>query len=166
MSTPEQSEQFLQVLDAHKGIIYKVANSYCNDTEERKDLIQEMSVQLWKAFASYRPEYKYSTWIYRIALNVAISFYRKKTLRRTNPISETILNIGEEADHTDTAERMFLLQKFIAGLKEIDRALMLLYLEEKSHREIADIMGISESNVSTKIGRIKLELRQKFSNLK
>jgi RNA polymerase sigma factor (sigma-70 family) len=168
MMATEQSERFLSVIQAHKGIIYKVANSYCKDAEDRKDLVQDIIVQLWKAFASYSDQYHYSTWIYRIALNVAISFYRKETRRKpiSNPLSDDILTLVDTTVSDGLEDNIGFLQRFISELKELDKALLLLYLEEKSHREIAEIMGMSETNVSTKIGRIKQILKQKFSTLK
>jgi RNA polymerase sigma factor (sigma-70 family) len=154
-------------LERHKGILYKVAKAYCQDEDDRKDLVQEMTVQLWRSFETYNDEYKYSTWMYRIALNVAISFYRKESRRKhlSNPLTENVLEASEISGANDVDENVGFLLQFIAELKEMDKALMLLYLEEKSHREMADIIGISESNVATKIGRIKATLKQKFSTL-
>jgi RNA polymerase sigma factor (sigma-70 family) len=158
---------FLEVLESHKGILYKIAHSYCSDGEDRKDLVQEMTAQLWKSFARYNEQYKYSTWIYRIALNTAISFNRGQHRRRAtaHPLNEAILEVADTDIPTITDERLALLQRFIAGLKELDKALMLLYLEEKSYAEIAHIMGLSETNVATKISRIKAVLKQQFSTI-
>lgn len=163
-----KQEQFLSVLETHKGIIYKVASAYCKDGEDRKDLVQEIMVQLWQSFDQYNEQYKHSTWIYRIALNVAISFYRKTTRRKT--ISEPILYSNlldiKETEPDETESNISLLQNFLAELKELDKALMLLYLEENSHQQIAEILGLSTSNVATKISRIKEQLKRKFSVLK
>jgi RNA polymerase sigma-70 factor (ECF subfamily) len=166
MNATDKSALFLSVIESHKGILYKVANSYCKDSEDRKDLIQEMMVQLWKSFESYTDQYKYSTWIYRIALNVAISFYRKENRRKeiANPLDDDILNVSDTTMPTEKEQNLAVLHQFIAELKELDKALMLLYLEEKSHKEIAEIIGISETNAATKIGRIKALLKQKFSS--
>ncbi len=168
MTTFDKSDQFLSVVDANKGIIYKVANSYCIDAEDRKDLVQEIIVQLWRSFEHYNDQYKYSTWIYRIALNVAISFYRKENRRKqkSNPISAGILNFEDVRSASGLEENIGHLQKFISELRELDKALMLLYLEEKSYKEIAEIIGLSETNVATKIGRIKKILKQKFETIK
>lgn len=167
MSTTEKSDRFLSIIEINKGIIYKITNSYCKDTEDRKDLIQEIISQLWKSFDNYSDQYKYSTWIYRIALNVAISFYRKENRRKTisNPLSEGVFSFVDHPDNTESESNLGFLQQFISELKDLDKALLLLYLEEKSHREIAEIIGISETNVATKIGRIKAILKQKFSTL-
>jgi RNA polymerase sigma-70 factor (ECF subfamily) len=168
MKATDQTERFLTVLQTHKGIIYKVAHSYCTGAEDRKDLVQDIIIQLWNAFDTYSDQYKYSTWIYRIALNVAISVYRKETRRKalSQPLSDTILTWVRSADTDEGDEQLNLLQQFIAQLKELDKALLLLYLDEKSHREIAEIMGLSETNIATRIGRIKTLLRHKFSTIK
>jgi RNA polymerase sigma factor (sigma-70 family) len=167
MTPDPKSEKFLTVLQAHKGIIYKVAHAYCKDAEDRNDLVQEIMVQLWKSFDNYNEQFRYSTWIYQIALNLAISFYRKESRRQhiAGPIHEGILNYADNATHDATEENISILHRFIEELKELDKALMLLYLEEKSYKEIAEIIGISETNVATKIGRIKTILKQKFSNV-
>lgn len=158
MAPLQEDNAFLQLIEANKGIIYKVANSYCKNTEDRKDLIQEIILQLWKSFGKYDPQYKLSTWMYRISLNVAISFYRKT--RNTTFLSKDI--ILQEISPPDT-EQLQLLQQFISELKELDRAIMLLYLEEKSYREIADILGLTETNIATRISRIRERLKKKFS---
>ncbi len=167
MSLVDKSDLFLSVIEMHKGIVYKVANSYCKDTENIKDLVQEIILQLWKSFDNYNEQFKYSTWIYRIALNVAISYYRKEKRRKeiSNPYSEGLFKLADFQESRDIEGNTLFLQQFIADLKELDKAIMLLYLEEKSHKEISEIMGITETNVATKIGRIKTILKQKFSQV-
>jgi RNA polymerase sigma-70 factor (ECF subfamily) len=163
----EKSDIFLSVIETNKGIIYKVANAYCIHAEDRKDLIQEIIVQLWKSFHRYNDQYKYTTWMYRIALNTAISFYRKENRRKrlTDPLSDNILHLVDDNVIIETNKNIGYLKQFIATLKELDKALVLLYLEEKTYKEIAEITGISETNVSTRIGRIKKILKQKFSTI-
>ncbi len=165
MNSTHKSDLFLKVVQTNKGIIYKIANSYCKDAEDRKDLVQEIIVQLWKSFDNYNDRYAYSTWIYKIALNVSISSFRKESRRKTinDPITESILFL-EDKRVDGMEEDISLLQKFIQELGELERALMLLYLDEKSYKEIAEIIGISESNVATKISRIKKVLKQKFEH--
>ncbi|OQP59721.1 RNA polymerase subunit sigma-70 [Niastella vici] len=163
----EQTTIFLSIIEKNRGIIYKVANAYCVNAEDRKDLIQEIIVQLWRSFHRYNDQYKYSTWMYRIALNTAISFYRKENRRKqlSSPLSDNILDLTEDNTPIETDTHLGHLQQFIAGLKELDKALMLLYLEEKSQKEIAGITGISETNVSTRIARIKKILKHKFATI-
>lgn len=165
-----KKEKFIVTLDDHKKIIYKIVNSYCPNKEDRKDLEQEIIIQLWNSFDNYNDKYKYSTWIYRIALNVAISFYRKERKRSVKNDffdEDSIFSIEEdvEEEKTDLDYHMKLLQEFINNLGELDKALMLLYLEEKSHEEITEILGITKTNVATKINRIKLKLRKEFNKI-
>ena len=155
---------FELIVENHKGIIYKVANSYCKEDDDRKDLVQEIIIQLWKSFHRFNNSVKLSTWIYRVALNVAISFYRKDLKRKntSTELSESLIAIIPENEPEETERQITQLQQFIAELKDMDRALMILYLEDRSQKEIGEIMGISETNVSTKIARIKEKLKTKF----
>lgn len=159
---------FLSVIQANKGIIYKVVNTYCKNTEDRKDLVQEIIVQLWKSFDHFDQNFRYSTWMYRISLNVAISFYRKENSRKriSNSLTDGIINFPHQDGIEDKETDLGVLQHMISQLKDLDKALMLLYLEEKSHKEISQIIGISETNVATKINRIKNNFRERFLQLK
>lgn len=167
MHLKRDTETFLAVIEANKGIIYKVANSYCKDEENRKDLIQEVILQLWLSFHKYDEQYKLSTWMYRIALNVAISFYRKESRRNdiNHPLPETILHLNEEAAAGAGNADLDHLHRFIKELKEVDRAIIILYLEENSQQEIGDILGLTVTNVATKVSRIKEQLKQKFASI-
>jgi len=165
-----KKERFIKTIDYHKKIIYKIVNSYCPNREHRKDLEQEIIIQLWNSFDNYNKKYKYSTWMYRIALNVAISFYRKEKKRsvKNDFYNEaSIFNIVDENEEnkTELDYHLKLLQKFINNLNELNKALMLLYLDEKNYEEIAKILGITKTNVATKISRIKLELKKEFQNI-
>jgi RNA polymerase sigma-70 factor (ECF subfamily) len=166
MDIAPDKEAFLRLVEENKGIIIKICNSYCRDKSDREDLAQEMIYQLWKSGHRFNADHKFSTWMYRVALNVAISFYRKK---RSGPV---VSFTGMEMDIEDTSggatemeENLRLLQAFIKELKELDRALILLYLEEKTYAEIAEIIGISETNTATRISRIREKLKQYFSSL-
>ena len=168
MYETDKSDSFLLIIEVNKGIIYKVANSYCRNDEDRKYLVQEIVIQLWKSFDNYDNNFKQSTWMYRISLNVAISFYRKEHSRRkiSNPLTDGIVSFTDNDNHEDKESDLGLLQQMILQLKDLDKALMLLYLEEKSHKEISHIIGISETNVATKINRIKNVLKQKLTQIK
>ena len=159
--------EFLKLIRQNKGIIFKICNSYCKKPEDRDDLAQEIIYQLWKSFGNYNPGFKYSTWMYRIALNVAISFYRmERESRVLVSMDERLMEIADYEENSDeTHENISLLQQFIHQLKELDRALMILYLDEKNYKEIAEILGITETNVATKLSRIKDILKQKFATL-
>lgn len=165
-----KKDTFISTIDTHKKIIYKIVNSYCQNMEDRKDLEQEIIIQLWNSFDKYNAEYKYSTWMYRIALNVAISFFRneKKWNANTDFYNvESVFSIEDEKEgETELDQNIKLLQEFIYNLNELNKALMLLYLEEKSYEEIAEILGITKTNVATKISRLKLKLKKEFQNIK
>lgn len=166
MPNSSDNASYLKVIEEHKGLLYKVANAYCHDEEDRKDLIQEIMIQIWRSFARYDEQYKLTTWLYRISLNVAISWYRKEKSRAkiALPINEDLIYLLEERQSPKIDEDVVLLNGFIAKLPKLDRALILLYLESTPQQEIANILGLSLSNVSTKIGRIKSKLRQMFQS--
>jgi RNA polymerase sigma factor (sigma-70 family) len=163
MKTETGKQEFLKLIEDNKAIIYKICHAYCPAKSEREDLAQEIIYQLWKSGHRFNEEYKFSTWMYRVALNVAISFYRKE--RTKGPETTLPGQLPDIEDEPDNAgeDNIRLLQQFINELKELDKALMLLYLEEKTYAEIADIIGITETNVATKISRIKDKLKLKFS---
>ncbi len=166
MNEKEQKQHFQNIIEQHKGILYKVARAYCPNEDDRQDLIQEMMIQVWQSMPRYNNQFKISTWLYRISLNIAISFNRKN-IARANKYTifneQTTLITAEEK--TADERQLHLLDQFISELKELDKGLMLLYLEDKSHAEIAEILGMSISNVGTKIGRIKDKLKTRFSQL-
>lgn len=162
---PDQRETFTRLLDQHAGIIRKVAATYTGSQADRLDLMQEISLQLWKAWPRYSPERPFSTWMYRIALNVGISFLRSATRphRQTVPLETTEIDIADETMTPETDERVTELQRVIAGLEPLNRALLLLYLDDRSYREIASILGITETNVATKISRLKERVRKQMT---
>ena len=165
MSTKVNDKEFLNLIQDNKRIIFKICNSYCRNKDDREDLAQEIILQLWKSWRGFNSDYKFSTWMYRIALNVAISFYRKeKKSYSTLLIGEYLFEVADDAQATnETENNLKLLQQFITELNELDKALMILYLEEKSYKEISEILGITETNIATKVNRIKEKLKQKFS---
>lgn len=161
----EVNDQFIALIQQHKRILFKICNSYCRDRSDREDLAQEIVYQLWRSFAAYNANFKFSTWMYRVALNVAISFYRKdRRQKNVHVLSENLIEIENEQED-DLEENIQRLQRFILELKELDRALILLYLEDKSYGEISEILGITVTNVATKLSRIKVQLKLKFKSL-
>ncbi|MES2005031.1 MAG: sigma-70 family RNA polymerase sigma factor [Bacteroidota bacterium] len=161
--TPAEQEQFLKLINENKGIIYKICHSYCLKDADREDLVQEIIYQLWKSGHSFDGERRFSTWMYRVALNVAISFYRKNQREPgTVALSEMEENLEEEKPSGEPEEKIRALQRSIAELKELDRALMILYLDGSPYKEIAEILGITETNVASKISRIKDKLKEKI----
>lgn len=158
-------QRFGELLEAHRKIVFKVGNTYCRHPDDRADLTQEIATQLWRAYPSYDPARSFSTWMYRIALNVAISFVRSDGPRRRNavPLDQDLHELPDEraGDH-EAAQRVRDLHRFIGQLEPLNRALLLLYLEDRSYREIADVLGISETNVATKISRLKQRIRSEL----
>ena len=163
MTTPELQERFQTLVDEHKKILYKVCNSYCRDRDARDDLAQEIIIHLWRSFDRFDERYRFSTWMYRIALNVAISFYRRENTRTRYLISdeEHLLEAIDEKENQPDDIR--LLYEFIEGLDPLNKALVLLYLDGNNYQEIADVLGISETNAATKINRLKNKLKQELS---
>ena len=166
MTATDRHEAFSDLLQRHRGIVFKVANSYARLAEDRDDLAQEIAAQLWRAWPDYDPARSFSTWMYRIALNVAISHVREQSLRRRHdavPLDEEAHDIADAGgvDH-EREQHVRLLQAFIRRQAPLDRALLLLYLDDRPQREIAEILGIGESNVSTKIGRLKQRIRHEL----
>ncbi|GAB1452867.1 sigma-70 family RNA polymerase sigma factor [Draconibacterium sp.] len=159
-------QEFLELLENNKKLIFKIANVYGRNEEEIKDLVQEITLQLWKSFPNYNPKYAISTWMYRIALNVSISFYRKEKSRKRihQELSSQPHILYWEDQKPDDKQQ--LLYRFIEQLKTFEKAVIVLYLEGKKYNEIADILGISATNVSTKLNRIKTKLSKEFKSLK
>jgi RNA polymerase sigma factor (sigma-70 family) len=158
----KQRGQFEQLLQSHRGIVYKVAGSYSRTASDRDDLVQEICLQLWRAFPKYDSQRKFSTWMYRVALNVAISHLRRTPQSdepRLVPLDELHLeSLADPISGRQQAE-MEVLMIFIGRLEPLHRALILLYLDDHSYADMAAILGISETNVATKINRIKNTLR-------
>jgi RNA polymerase sigma factor (sigma-70 family) len=163
MTTPELQEKFQTLVEVHKKILYKVCNSYCRDRDARDDLAQEIIIQLWRSFGKFDGRCRFSTWMYRIALNVAISFYRRESTRTRYVISDEehlLIAIDEKESQP---EDIRLLYQFIEGLYSLNKALVLLYLDGNNYLEIATVLGISETNVATKINRLKNKMKQELS---
>lgn len=149
------------MINHHRGILYKVCNLYCSDKVDREDLFQDIVIQLWKSFPSFRSESKISTWMYRVALNTAISYFRKEIKKPERlSISSIEFEIPAITDFPDNHDDLKLLNDAIQRLTKIEKALIMLYLEDKSYRDISDVLGISNSNVGVKLNRIKLKLEK------
>ena len=161
------SARFDALLRQHRGIVLKVANSYARGAEDRADLAQDIASQLWRAWPDYDPARRFSTWMYRIALNTAISWLRSESLRRRHavPLDENAHEpAGDTVDSHEDAERLRLLRRFMDTLDPLNRALLVLYLEERSTREMAEVLGLGESSVTSRISRLKQRLRDWVAN--
>jgi RNA polymerase sigma factor (sigma-70 family) len=163
MSRATLEDRFLALLEEHRKILFKVANLYCRNSADLADVVQEMVLQAWRSFGQYDESRRFSTWLYRVALNVAISFYRGETRRSRTmvPADESILEIAAGvSESSEVEDHLRLLRVLIEQLNALDRAIVLLYLEGNPYDIIADVLGISESNVGTRINRIKQRLHR------
>jgi RNA polymerase sigma factor (sigma-70 family) len=164
MTDAAQQQRFMELLQAHRGIVYKVAGSFSRSAADRDDLVQEICMQLWRSFPRFDARLTYSTWMYRVALNVAISAFRrvsKDDAVRFEPLDEVHLE-AIAAGETDARQeaRFEAMHALIGRLAPLDRALILLYLDDRSYADMGEVLGISETNVATKINRIKQRMRR------
>jgi RNA polymerase sigma factor (sigma-70 family) len=162
---PELQDRFQALVEQHKKILFKVCKSYCRNPDDREDLAQQIVARLWQSLRSFDGRAQFSTWMYRVALNVAISWYRRERTRTRHilPAGERVLN--SVAERETEPDDIRLLYKFIESLDELNKALILLYLDGYTNREIGEVLGITETNVGTKISRLKTTLRQEFSGV-
>ena len=159
-------DDFIEVLEQVRGIVFKVARSYFSDSDDQKDLAQDIIIHLWQSFHKYDAKYAISTWAYRISLNVAISAKRKSSTKAKHLVNSdtSMIDIVEDLENDEEKQSM-ILHQFIDELDDLNKALMILYLDGNSHEKIAEILEITKSNVGTKIGRIKTRLKEHFKNL-
>jgi RNA polymerase sigma-70 factor (ECF subfamily) len=156
-----QQPQFVSLIQEHQALIHKVCNLYGNTLPDREDLFQEIVIQLWKAYPKFRGESKFSTWLYRIALNTAISGLRRKKNHITSyEPGHLPVEIQEEAYDQQREEQLQQMYGAIRQLSEVERALVMLYLEDKSYDEMEDILGINQNNLRVKMNRVKEKLRK------
>jgi RNA polymerase sigma factor (sigma-70 family) len=158
----EQEKEFVSRINENIGIAHKVANVYVDDVNDREDIFQEMMFQLWKGYGSFDGRSKFSTWMYRVCLNTALTFRRKSKNRKTEPL----LPIHDAASQPDKdkEEKISYLYKAIGTLSAVNKAIILLYLEDLSYDEIASITGLSKANVGVRLVRIKKGLEEKITN--
>ncbi len=160
-------QRFAGLLAQHQGIVLKVARAWSRDIDDRQDLIQEISVQAWRAFPAFTPDKaQFSTWLYRVALNVAISQQRGQRLRQRHHSDVEPGHIEALAATGDTAEdaaQLAQLHARIHSLPAMDRALLLLHLDDYSHQQIGEVLGITASNAATRLHRLRQQLRQQVN---
>lgn len=156
----ELEHKFVSNLEEHQNIVHKICSIYTNDQDGHNDLFQEIVIQLWKAYPKFRGDSKFSTWMYRVALNTAITLYRKsKRSIKTTEYEQVIFKIKSEEYDDETEQQLKLMYKALKQLNDIDKALVFLYLEDKNYREIAETMGISEVNARVRMNRVKTKLK-------
>jgi len=158
-----QEKEFVSRINENIGIAHKVANVYVDDIDDRDDIFQEMMFQLWKGYGSFDGRSKFSTWMYRVCLNTALTFRRKSKNRKTIPLSPVHEETTTQPDR-EKQETINYLYKAIGTLSAVNKAIILLYLEDLSYDEIASITGLSKANVGVRLVRIKKDLEEKITN--
>ncbi|HYG20459.1 MAG TPA: sigma-70 family RNA polymerase sigma factor [Ohtaekwangia sp.] len=159
----ELDKSFLQHINDNLGIARKVSRVYCPDPDDREDLFQEMMYQLWKSYANFDGLAKFSTWMYRVCLNTALTYRRKKEKERNQPLSGAHDQIALHDEQTND-HAIAMLFDAIATLSPVNKAIVLLYLENMSYAEIASVTGMTTSNVSVRLVRIKKELERQLKD--
>ncbi|HVW61884.1 MAG TPA: RNA polymerase sigma factor [Puia sp.] len=160
-SARDMQEEFVGLVQEHRSLLYKVCRLYCFSEADRQDLFQEMVIQLWRSYPHFRGESKFSTWLYRIALNTAISNLRKQR-RRPSPVNmnEIPAPLQEMTWPGEEEQQLRQLYAAIDKLSEIEKALVMLYLEDRSYEEMEEILGINQNNLRVKMNRIREKLRK------
>ena len=160
MTNSSLEKEFLAKLNDSQGIVHKVCRMYCDEEEERKDLFQEILIHLWKSYPSFKGDAKFSTWMYRVAFNVAIQHLRmEKKKKEDTVLPERFDQFSHEPEEQELGEEKRILRHAIQQLNEIEKAIVMLYLEERDNEDIAEIIGISQNNVRVKMTRIRNKLK-------
>ena len=156
-------ESFIKLLEENRGIVHKICMMYTSTQADKEDLYQEISLQLWRSYRNYRAESKFSTWLYRVALNTAISSVRKDRRRiETVALDQAQHFVARDSEQEGMTQMLF---KALSRLNKVDRAIILLWLEEKEYAEISEVMGISSSAVSVRLVRIRGKLKSIIKNV-
>ncbi|MGB4840413.1 MAG: RNA polymerase sigma factor [Saprospiraceae bacterium] len=149
---------FLDMINAHKGIIYKVCNLYVENAEDRKDLFQEILLQIWKSYPSFRGVSAIGTWIYRVAINTSVTFVKKNSRHESGRKEFLKFEVPDLVDISDEDESMARLFHAISLLNGLEKSIVLLYLEDKSYEEMSEITGLTKTNIGVRLNRIKIKL--------
>lgn len=159
--------KFLNDFEKNQNIVHKICRIYTSNQDQHNDLFQEITIQIWKNYSKFRGEAKFSTWMYRVALNTAISLYRKSTRQIKTQEIDAINHKIEQNDYDDTKDlQIEALYNAIRHLNDIEKALIFLYLEDKPYKEIAKTLGINEVNARVKMTRAKDKLKKILKNKK
>ncbi|MFZ6025272.1 MAG: RNA polymerase sigma factor [Bacteroidota bacterium] len=153
-------KEFIALLNEHQRIIHKVCNLYMDAHADREDLFQEITLQAWKAYAGFRGDAKFSTWLYRVALNTAITFFRKEKRKPDIYSTESVPDMSGHETYDPIEEQVKAMYTAIGDLSKIDKAIVMLYLDDYNYNDIGDMMGITANNVAVKMNRIKTRLKE------
>ena len=165
MQSHDTEKHFEHLVKEHEPLLYKVCRIYANTEADRDDLFQEIVIQLWKAYPRFKGYAKFSTWLYRVAINTAITGLRKKQDFITSYEPESLpTNMSEESSSHLEEERLAQLYKAIAQLNQVEKAIVMLYMEDRSYEEMEEILGINQGNLRVKMSRIKEKIRQLTQN--
>lgn len=157
-------EEFILLITDNQGIIFKVCNMYCNSREDKEDLFQDIVLQLWRAYGTFKGDSKVSTWVYRIALNNAITWFRKETKReKFSGLNENAFEVAA-TDNKEENEQVLQMYGAIRNLPELERAITMLYMDDYSYKDIAELMGLSESNIGFILNKIRTKLKTLVNN--
>jgi len=159
------TKEFTTIIEVNQGIIFKVSAMYCKDIVCREDLVQEILLQLWRSFPSFDKSRNYSTWMYRIALNTAISQWRKDKTRKEDSMDKLPVAVTDDDCNNEKSERVRILNMAINRLNKAEKSIIILYMDDYPYDEISEITGISVSNVGVKINRIKKKLQHHLKEL-
>ena len=162
MEQNDKEKQFTSLIEEYKRVIYKICYMYATDGDNFKDLYQDVVINLWKGFEGYEGKGKPSSWIYRVGLNTCISFYRQQQRRGEHTSLDSIYCL--EAEYSETTKRLKEMYRLIAGLDKFERAVILLWLDENSYEEIAEIVGVPRNTVASRLKRIKDKLTKQANS--
>jgi RNA polymerase sigma factor (sigma-70 family) len=160
----EAEKQFEQYIKEHESLLYKICRIYAYTDADKQDLFQEIIIQLWKAYPNYKGNAQFSTWLYRVAINTAITGLRQKKNITTSYEPSSLPDYADNNITSEDEERLKQFYKAIEQLGKIEKAIVMLYMEDRSYAEMEDILGISEGNLRVKMNRIKEKLRQLTKN--
>ena len=161
----DSEHNFVELLQKHQNIVHKICRIYTDNEHAHKDLFQEISIQLWKAFPKFRGDSKFSTWMYRVGLNTAITLYRKSLRRIKSQAIESVAYKLSYIEYDDTKDQQLkLIYEAVKKLNDIDKGIIFLYLENKNYKEISDTLGISEVNARVRMNRIKTKLKTQLNS--
>jgi RNA polymerase sigma-70 factor (ECF subfamily) len=165
LDIPRPDADFLALINKYRGVMQRVSRMYAANGTDREDLVQEIVYQLWRSFPSFRRDAAPMTWVYRIALNTAITGLRRRSRRPVHVPIDAAVDVPTPSASAGLDSRIDLLYCAIRRLGDVDRALVMCYLDELSYKQIADVLGLSESNVGVRLGRARARLQDLVRDL-